>query len=298
MSKQKTSRPKILKRILLIGLAIILVFVVLQLISPLFPTHQLDSYYAKNSLGVYRGCYWTGNGELCEKIPTADKRTFTPLGFKYAKDKNYVYFDGEIIPEADPSSFKAYGESDSFGNDIHSVYYHSSHIPNADSSTWQYVRGVYSKDAHHVFSKTTILKNADSSTFTAVNTVEDIRQNGHDYFMTDKDHVFLKDNILEKVRPEGFTNLGNGYIKNNYHVYFFRDTVAPLTLLPDVDPNIFRLYYITEPFDYHYPIIYGDGKHFYSDFYAYTAQPIEYKEGQDMDVFIQQQTLSHKTRVP
>ena len=57
---------------------------------------------------ITMGCYYYDIRQdsvefACKKIEEADSETFQTLDFfsSYAKDKNYVYYNGKIIKEAD-----------------------------------------------------------------------------------------------------------------------------------------------------------------------------------------------------
>lgn len=70
-----------------------------------FKTYKDVGIYSYDKDSVYYN-YMTSDKELLLKLDTADRKTFKPLGSFYAKDKNFVYCRGEIIKEADKTTFQ------------------------------------------------------------------------------------------------------------------------------------------------------------------------------------------------
>lgn len=94
-----------------------------------------DSFWAQDALYAY---FDTTRIE-------ADIPTFKVHNYAVAKDKNHVYFFGEIIPDADPATFKAIG---------HSAYY---------------------RDKSHIWCGSDLLQDVDYETFEVddINTAHD-----------------------------------------------------------------------------------------------------------------------------
>lgn len=69
-------------------------------------TYQDFGEYGYDKDSVYYK-YQTSDREWLFKLDTADRKSFKSLGNSmYAKDKNFVYYRGEIIKEADKETFE------------------------------------------------------------------------------------------------------------------------------------------------------------------------------------------------
>ncbi len=95
--------------------------------------------------------------EMAHSLPMADPATFIDLPSAtdaegYALDKNYVYYLGVVIPNADPMTFQDLIEGD-YALDAHAAYWDGSVIPGADIATFTEAPGYYSKasDKNHVY---------------------------------------------------------------------------------------------------------------------------------------------------
>ena len=60
------------------------------------------------------------------------------LGFKYAKDKNNIYYSDKKIVGADSKTFTLLGKS-SYSKDKNNVYYEGEKIENADIETFEII---------------------------------------------------------------------------------------------------------------------------------------------------------------
>lgn len=92
--------------------------------------------YVKDKTGIYN------NGK---RILTVDMETAQYLGYLYFNDKENVYYDGKILPNADARTFKVLAEkpetvdtyySTVYAKDIESVYYGTSVVQGADPATF------------------------------------------------------------------------------------------------------------------------------------------------------------------
>lgn len=99
------------------------------------PNRLSDSGYYIRITKVY---YYHGFG-LSEpfEIQGADIASFEILDEleQYAKDKNHVYFQGVIIPEADTQTFSVLNENYNCAVDANHAYQRDNIIPNFDPTT-------------------------------------------------------------------------------------------------------------------------------------------------------------------
>ena len=81
----------------------------------------------------------------------ADNTTFQILNHKkYAKDKSYVYFEGEKIDNADPKTFEVIAEN-GYSKDNNSVYLDNDIIIFANPKTFKAIEWPYSKDDKRIY---------------------------------------------------------------------------------------------------------------------------------------------------
>jgi hypothetical protein len=123
-----------------------------------------DSAYHKNRVGDYFISH--SSCDICltyEKI-TVDKKTFYvfPENGIYAIDKNHVYYDGKIVPEADVNTF----EIIKFGwpKDQNHVFT-GTKVLNADVETFVPLSVNYAKDKNNTYSTSETLKEEMSRSY-------------------------------------------------------------------------------------------------------------------------------------
>jgi hypothetical protein len=116
------------------------------------------------------------NGDV---INGADPATFVVVHGDESKDKNNVYLDDKVVEGVDASSFRYLG--DDYFADENSVYvsaiYKLAIIPGAQPATFEALKGsIYSKDSQSVFCEKTydeavLVEGADPKSFSALYTV-------------------------------------------------------------------------------------------------------------------------------
>ena len=122
--------------------------------------------------------------------------------YLYTKDEEYVYYRKELVPGADPKTFRAVISGDfyyEYGKDKNSVYWQTKKIEGADPNTFVTIgqqqsyegciAGRYSKDSKAVYYEDKIIKDADLSSFTA--------KIGASAFAQDSKHFYKKNLIVD-----------------------------------------------------------------------------------------------------
>jgi len=98
---------------------------------------RLSSMYTRDINGIYAGK---------SRIQNADSDSFVLIDTSehkyssdcfYAKDKNYVYVNGDVVIGANPTTFATLGAN--YATDQDNVYYREHCLENADSQTFQVV---------------------------------------------------------------------------------------------------------------------------------------------------------------
>jgi hypothetical protein len=106
-----------------------------------------------------------------EKHPTRSPETFEILGSGYTKDKAQVYFQTNIIKDADAKSFQIFKENQDFtgegayANDAHNIYYKNQIVLSVDRNSFVILNENYSKDRNHVYFHDKVLKEGDVSSY-------------------------------------------------------------------------------------------------------------------------------------
>ncbi|MEK7375799.1 MAG: DKNYY domain-containing protein, partial [Candidatus Margulisiibacteriota bacterium] len=114
-----------------------------------------------------------------------------------SKDTFHVFFNGEIIAEADPAEYEIISaDAPWYGRDASSVFYLKERIPGLDPSQAVISGPSYIKDAHSVFytvgEKSVVrVTDADPATFETVNASEGHEQYGILVDAKDKNHFYF-----------------------------------------------------------------------------------------------------------
>ena len=169
------------------------------------------------------------------KIEGADPVTFEVLSEGYSKDKNYVYknrkivegadpinctaenlegckapqelpsdyeikadgvyYEGILIEETDPETFKYLNYH--YAKDKNHVFYFRKLITEADSKTFEYLDYGYAKDKNNAYFESEIIADVDAETFEIVG-----QDNSNVFYAKDKNHVYKYEHIAYGIDPE------------------------------------------------------------------------------------------------
>lgn len=191
-------------------------FLLVSIIS--FPCSPVFySYFIENNT-VYYG--QSDSGEK-GKIEKADIKTFKIINTYYAKDKNWVYYNGGVLSEINSGKIEFLGGvgtligEDGYIKDDKSVYFLGEKIEKADAKTFTVLKAnnisqysSYGKDKNHIYFKSKILDGADSETFEILD----------DGYTKDKDGVYYNNTKLAGIDPSNFKKEGN-FIKSSGLIY-------------------------------------------------------------------------------
>lgn len=125
-------------------------------------------YIIKNN-SVYMKGWNEGQGNYERLLENADAKTFSEIETNdnlYGKDKSNVYYQNQIIPGADPNSFKTIKKG--FAVDAKRVYYYNDSIENSKPKEFEIIDYEFSKNYHDVFYKTRPLNVCSVKDFTFV----------------------------------------------------------------------------------------------------------------------------------
>lgn len=151
---------------------------------------------------------WSWHTEK-ELVENADAESFVFLNYSnYAKDKNFVYYCGEIVVGANSETFVAIsGES---GKDKNNVYFNAQifeKTSNADS--FKKILGSYYKDDKHIFYHEEIL-DCDYFSFKALD----------NEFAIDKNYMYFHSQKKEKIEDAKSLKYIGDFICIDKHNYY------------------------------------------------------------------------------
>ena len=148
---------------------------------------------------------------------------------RYSKDKQHVFFERNLIPDADAESFEVIDEF--HGKDKHRVYHCSDAFEAADRDSFHGLGNSFARDKHHAYYYMRVLPEADPKTFSVYD------PNHWTSFAKDARHVYDHSaQILPDVDCDSFTPFPQSLFgRDAIHVYYSSD------LITGADPNSFEL---------------------------------------------------------
>lgn len=125
----------------------------------------LDYPYSKDANHTY---YWTGimqesvTRSTFEEVSDPASFVSLPEGerrhqkrVQYAKDANYVYYEGKVIEGADPNTITFLGRPEAqevlYAKDIHSIYFQGQKVEGSDPESFQFLENGYAHDSKQVY---------------------------------------------------------------------------------------------------------------------------------------------------
>ncbi|OGC93649.1 hypothetical protein A2389_03295 [Candidatus Adlerbacteria bacterium RIFOXYB1_FULL_48_10] len=155
----------------------------------LLPKADPDTFEVEGAYGYdHRTAYYGG-----EIIKGVDAGTFTVIGDYWAKDKDRVYSDGNVIVGADPATFELIDvEYEYYGRDATQVFTYDGVIKGAEPETFVPLQYGYAKDAKNVYYNMELMSDADVSTFTVSGYDLDVP-----YDAQDKNHTYSSGKIYK-----------------------------------------------------------------------------------------------------
>lgn len=126
-------------RLLLVLLAVLGTGVALYLVTE--PTNTTGGYRITNEAVYF----------FDEPLYEVDIRSFEPLPYDYASDKNFVYYDGRVVPGADPKTFTVLGAI--MAKDATAVYVYDRAEPLLDPARVEFLGNYYTKQDNEIHYK-------------------------------------------------------------------------------------------------------------------------------------------------
>ena len=159
-------------------------------------------------------------------MPYADARSFVDLGYGYAKDRENVYLDGQVLEFVDPATFRLKGADKSQSHEHRdwqghgrnhkgyhktkfNVYYGDKKI-DAMAASFKEMEGGYAKDAFNVFFYGKKLEGASAASFK-------ILEGG---YSKDAFNVYYYGKKVEGASASTFKYTGDGYGEDAFNAFY------------------------------------------------------------------------------
>tara|TARA_R110002033_G_scaffold126900_3_gene168538 strand:- start:1801 stop:3114 length:1314 start_codon:yes stop_codon:yes gene_type:complete len=226
-----------------------------------FNSKASNQYYMQNDKVIYvlNGNFFQVGGV---EIEGADLNTFEVIDESYAKDINYIYYDGKPVAGADPKSVVLV-TSEINTSSVNSgylisggkVFCYGKIIEGADPESFSYLLGSYAMDKDYLYYYIDI-KITREATPKAISKANDgyIRHGEQvlfqgkiisneansfeiisDEYSKDSFHVYSHGTIVESMVPDSFTVISPYYRKDKNQAYYFNNPI------PESDPNTFKV---------------------------------------------------------
>jgi hypothetical protein len=133
----------------------------------------------------------------------------------YAVDRSHAYWDGNIIPGADPRTFSYLHFG--YSRDANHVYYRAAILRGADIRTFSQIDHLYFKDATHVYLNGAAIPDADPTTFSLLGTTWWWWGGA---LARDARHVFFGAAPVPEASPKDTVDLSDSYWMSNQTIFF------------------------------------------------------------------------------
>ena len=162
--------------------------------------------------------------------------------YRYAKDRNHVYYEGSVIAGADPETFepaelRTTSSYWRYTKDKNYVYYTDRIIADADPKTFTTLsRGEgYAKDKSNVYYTDAKIKDADFATFSIIGDTQNASMWWADFlYARDKNNIYYTGKIIKGADLDSFKVIEGRYSKDKrgFYVSGVFDPSLPLDFVP------------------------------------------------------------------
>lgn len=159
------------------------------------------------------------------EIPQADAASFELLrdSLAWARDHNSVFFAGQLVPSADPSTIRvllAAGQPSGWAADDHQVYRFGEPLPGADPTTFSSFEEntEWGRDRDNVYYGQTLIEGAEPETFRLLD-------GGAEGWARDVAYVYRDGERVDGLDATTFVLLEGGYFHDKNALYYRGDPV-------------------------------------------------------------------------
>lgn len=203
--------------------------------------------YGKDKNSVYIKINDEGLFSKVSEIDVSSAKVFHPF---FLKDKNNVFYFEKKLERSDPSSFQVIkdefalwdpSQSYLYAKDKNQVYFSGNIINEAESQSFEHLSLWYARDAQNIYFKNRKLPDVDRDTFVVLE-----HNNASLFYTKDKNHVYHNNEIFAGMDPHTFEVLAIyracggckeiDYVKDKNGVYFNNIKIE------EADPISFQIY--------------------------------------------------------
>lgn len=172
-------------------------------------------YYIKNGK-VYFESSNEFSGKTQRLIKEADAKTFQKLKYGYAKDKKYIFKEGEMLKNSDAKTFKILSKI--YAIDKNQAYYYGHRFEISEFSKFKIIDDIYSTDGKAIFYKSSRLDVCNCKEWKV------IQQDKYKSYSWSTDGCFYYCN-KDKVPSNNYNEIiffpNSPYAKDNTYVYAY-----------------------------------------------------------------------------
>ena len=167
-----------------------------------------------------------------QEVVGADTSTFQELADRWAKDKSYVYWEGQKQRYLDPATAKVFPSVyviDKAGVWVYGTgYYMTVDKTDADPSTFSVISHGYGKDSKSIYYFAQKIANADVLSFTILRGANypSSEMLVSSWYAKDKNSVYYRSSVIPNADVQSFVFLGSEYAKDKNEVYYEGKTLA------------------------------------------------------------------------
>ena len=172
--------------------------------------------------------YWTFSfGQRFDTIFEADAATFHSLNNWLGVDKDHVFYQGKLVPGADPATIEV--DHKPLVHDKNDYFYETAAMHVADMKSFKVIKWIeddfYARDSRYAYFDTVRFE-PDLATFKVKTT----------YVAVDKNHVYRFGELLPRADPATYQEIWKGfYSRDKSHIWYAG------TLLEDADYATFTV---------------------------------------------------------
>lgn len=202
-----------------------------------FTNFNNRGYYSKDKNHVYYNN---------KKITTADATTFKPLendkSTNYWHDKNIAFYKWDKIEGADGGSFVCAGNNYAF--DKENVFFEKQLLKEADRATFKPLMECVGRDCKNIFVRSILVTNIkDIASFELITISEEV-------FGKDNEQIYVLRYVppfplipFPNADIETFEVVGEYYAKDKNQVYYYGYGNNDILVLENANPENFRLFF-------------------------------------------------------
>lgn len=155
-----------------------------------------------------------------KELKWVDLKSFKVLSFRYAKDLDAVYCFGDRIVWADAATFENTPFMDMYARDKNHIYYNCDILEGLDPASFEVLKSnTIVRDKEYIFCDNTKMKDVDAWSFSIVLWISKGTEPVPSEYSKDKNHVYFWCHILDGADSGSFKTIDVFIGKDKNHTY-------------------------------------------------------------------------------